>query len=188
MSTLLCALLFGLSAPVHAAPPIGAQTAPVVVNGRPASLPGVLPGRYWYDARSGLWGYAGGPSEGFYAPGLALGPLDPDASGGGTAVVLNGRILPPADLQFFTSVFGPIAPGRYWLDAVGNVGLEGGPAVDNLHVAMALRGQQPGAGGATGTVGSIDVPGYNGPMHAPTDDIDIGGGEFETISGDIWSE
>src|SRR5262249_27558618 len=39
------------------------------------------PGRYWYDAVSGAWGFERGPTAGFLPPGLRLGgPLRADAS------------------------------------------------------------------------------------------------------------
>src|SRR2546427_9525815 len=57
------------------------------------------PGRYWYDAVSGAWGFEGGPTMGWVAAGLKLGgPLRADASGGGTGVFINGRELHPLDV------------------------------------------------------------------------------------------
>jgi hypothetical protein len=56
----------------------------------------IPPGRYWYDSKSGLWGMEGGPTVGQIFPELELGgPLQPNASGGGTGVFINGRELHP---------------------------------------------------------------------------------------------
>ena len=71
--------------------------APIVVNGQeltPAEYQQirtlgqkyrvkVMPGRYWYDRVSGLWGYEGNPAMGAILPGLNLGgALSPRASNG----------------------------------------------------------------------------------------------------------
>ncbi len=89
-------------------------------------------GDYWYDPISGAWGYWGGPTAGFIKPFLELGYAPLRASGGGTGVVLNGRELHPQDLSSLQQLLGPIYPGYYWLDASGDYGYEGGPAVGNL--------------------------------------------------------
>src|SRR4051794_12192993 len=90
-------------------------------------------GRYWYDAQSGLAGPEGQGAVLLLPAGLALGgPLRPDASGGWTRVFLNGRQLTLGEVAFLMQrVGGPIWPGRYWLDAQGNAGPEGGPAAIN---------------------------------------------------------
>ncbi|NKI33633.1 hypothetical protein HFP89_00450 [Wenzhouxiangella sp. XN79A] len=93
----------------------------------------VLPARYWYDRRSGLWGLVGGPGIGQLAAGLALGgPLAYDASGGMTRVVVNNRALHPRELDWLRGRYGEVRPGRYWLDASGVAGFEGGPAQFDL--------------------------------------------------------
>lgn len=92
----------------------------------------IPPGRYWYDPYCGAWGLEGGPTLGFVLAGLPLGgPMPPDASGGGTAVFINGRELHPLDVAQLANLV-PIQPGRYWVDAQGNAGHEGGPALVNL--------------------------------------------------------
>ena len=97
-------------------------------------------GRYWYDALSGGWGQEGGPALGFTYGGLPLGgPLPADISGGGTGVYVNGRELHPMDLLGLQQLVGPVMPGRYWLDAEGFAGPEGGPPVANLR-ALAAQG------------------------------------------------
>lgn len=99
----------------------------------------IADGRYWYDARSGAWGVEGGPTAGLILPGLPVGgPLREDASAGRTGVLVNGRRLPTADLVALQQLTGPIQPGRYWVDANGDAGFEGGPPIVNLH-ALAAR-------------------------------------------------
>lgn len=49
------------------------------------------PGRYWYDPRSGLYGYWGREAAGYIRPGHDFGPLSPRASDGNTGIFLNGR-------------------------------------------------------------------------------------------------
>ena len=103
-------------------------------------------GDYWYDAASGAAGRWGGPTLGFLPAGLALGGrLPANASGGGngrlTGVWINGRELHPVDVQVMTSIYGRVIPGRWWVDARGNAGQDGGPAVMNLIVLARQRGK-----------------------------------------------
>jgi hypothetical protein len=96
----------------------------------------VIPARYWYDRRSGLWGLIGGPGIGQLASGLPLGgPLALEASGGFTRVVVNNRALHPRELDWLRGRYGEVRPGRYWLDASGVAGFEGGPAQFDLRNA-----------------------------------------------------
>ena len=91
-------------------------------------------GRYWYDKVSGLWGFEGGPAMGQIMPALKLGgSLKAHASGGNTGVFVNGRELHPTEVQYLFSIFGQVIPGRYWLNAQGYGGFEGGPALFNLN-------------------------------------------------------
>jgi hypothetical protein len=100
-------------------------------------------GRYWYDRRAGLWGWEGGPTEGVTAAGLDVGgALRADASRGRTGVFVNGREVHRLELDYLQRLFGPVRPGRYWLDANGVGGFEGGPAQFNLFQA-ARRAQAP---------------------------------------------
>lgn len=90
-------------------------------------------GRYWYDATCGLWGLEGGPALGIILPNLQLGgSLRADASRGRTGIYINGRQIDYTEQLQWQQLVGPITRGRYWLDAYGNVGLEGGPALVNL--------------------------------------------------------
>jgi hypothetical protein len=103
-------------------------------------------GAYWYDRMSGAWGVEGGPTAGFIETGLYLGgPLRADASHGNTGIFINGRQLHLHDVIALQRL-GPVFPGRYWVDAQGNFGYEGGPALGNL----VLLAQMAGVGGSGG--------------------------------------
>lgn len=114
-------------------------------------------GAYWYDAGTGAWGAEGGPTAGWIEAGLALGgPLRADASHGNTGVYINGRELHDYDVLALQRL-GPVFPGRYWVDARGDFGYEGGPMLGNLMVLAQTAGV--GGGGpwtvstSAGTVG-----------------------------------
>lgn len=136
----------------------------VIINEKPvapATL-GVLqkfygplaPGRYWYDPFSGLWGFEGDTAAGQIMPGLDLGgELPADASAGNTNVFINGRELPAEELQFLRQYVINLSPGRYWLDSIGNLGKEGGPALLNLYAIDKRRSVT--IGGQHGTPGLL---------------------------------
>jgi hypothetical protein len=127
-------------------------------------------GRYWYDRASGLWGLEMGPAQGQIAPGLALGgPLSPRASvgrhAGVTRVFVNGRELHPHELAHLQRLYGAVRPARYWLDARGIGGYEGGPPQFDLR-ARAMQQRSAGyirrtPGGAMGSDGQCSY--YNDP-------------------------
>jgi hypothetical protein len=100
---------------------------------------GRLPsGDYWYDNDSGAAGRWGGPTIGVLPPGLQLGgPMPANASGGGdgsvTGVFINGRELHPLDVQQLESLVGTVYQGRWFVDANGNFGMEGGLVLGNLY-------------------------------------------------------
>lgn len=132
--------------------PAATAASAVVVNGRAMNQQQILafqqlygvqprPGRYWYDSRSGLYGYEGQPAYGFLRPGHDLGPLPRLASHGNSGVVINGRELPQQEWMVWSSTLGyAIQPGRYWLDGNGNAGYEGNPfPVVNLYQAAQQR-------------------------------------------------
>jgi len=109
----------------------------------------IEPGRYWYDAACGAWGLEGGPTAGFLQAGLPVGgPLRVDASAGKSGVFVNRRELHRQDVAALEAAIGTVVPGRYWLDAAGNVGLEGGPMVFNL---IGLSRSTAGQGGEAAT-------------------------------------
>jgi hypothetical protein len=93
----------------------------------------IASGRYWYDNMTGAWGKEGGPTLGFTLAGLNLGgPLRADASNGNTNVFINGRELHQLDVMGLQQITGVVLPGRYWVDAQGYGGYEGGPPMFNL--------------------------------------------------------
>ena len=133
-----------------------------------ASQGQVLPdGAYWYDAKSGAAGRWGGPTENFLPAGLDLGPPVPtNASGGSTGVVINNREIHIEEYRWLANLLGQRpAPGRYWLDANGYVGFEGGPVLGNLVSLARQRGGEVKSSswghhdGGIGGRGSIGVAG-----------------------------
>jgi hypothetical protein len=140
--------------PAATSPRPGAASRKVSINGvplTPARLAllerlerasgGALPdGSWWYDARCGAFGAWGGPALAFIPAGLDLGPPVPArASGGGTGVFINGRELHPVDVRGLALIIGPVIPGRYLVDAMGNGFLENGVYLGNLVAAMRQR-------------------------------------------------
>jgi hypothetical protein len=94
----------------------------------------IVNGDYWYDKLSGAWGYTGGPVMGQVYPFMDLGgPLKSNASNGNTGVFINGRELHILDVRALQQIT-VVIPGRYWCDAYGNMGFEGGPPLVNLYV------------------------------------------------------
>ena len=140
---------------VLAVAPLAAQERNVVVNRvrlTPQQVAGfesrwsvrVQDGHYWYDRRSGAWGMDGGPTAGWILAGLELGgPLPADASRGNSGVFINGRELPEADVTALLRIT-PVYQGRWWVDAQGSFGAEGGPVLGNLWVLARQRGMRPG--------------------------------------------
>jgi hypothetical protein len=162
----------------------------VIINGRAltasqlrelASQYGVkpVPGDYWYDAKSGLYGAVGEAAAGFMLPGHDFGPLPAHASRGDTGVVVNGRIIPQDEHMVLNWIWGTyVQPTRYWLDAWGNVGYEGMELpIGNLFVQIQSRIQAGGGGGDNiwntrftagnytpdNSAGYVSVPGH-GPI------------------------
>ena len=134
---------------------------PILVNGQELTseqgqglmqLYGPIPaGHYWYDRFSGLWGPAGGPSSGQILPDLDLGgPLQANASGGGTGVFINGRELHPLEVQRLLQLYGSVTPGRYWMNAQLIGGFEGEPASFDLNAAATAAGGGYGGGQGSG--------------------------------------
>lgn len=122
-------------------------------------------GAYFYDPSTGAAGQWGGPALTFLPAGLDLnGRAPPSASGGGdgtlTGVFVNGRELHPVDVRGLQELLGAVYPGRWWVDAQGNYGLEGGPPAGNL-LAIARARRQAGQRG--GTAWSRRYEGVGGP-------------------------
>ena len=116
-------------------------------------------GDYWYDAQSGAAGRWGGPAAVLLVPGLPLGgSLPARASGGGdgrlTGIFVNGRELHPDDVRALYAIYGQAWPGRWWVNARGDFGAEGGPALGNLRQAASARGG-PWLHGTTGGSGNF---------------------------------
>ena len=134
-----------------------------------------VPGDYWYDARSGLYGVTGQPSVGFMLPGHELGALERNVSAGNTSVIVNGRELPQLEWMLWSQMLGsPILPGSYWLDQDGNAGYEGNP-YPVVNLLMAAQQQTAGGGNniwstrfSAGNYDSGNQRGYvNVPGHGP---------------------
>src|SRR5687767_8968335 len=108
-----------------------------------------IPGNYWYDATSGLWGMVGGQALGFIYAGHSYGTLKSDASNGNTNIFINGRHIPMNEALVWGQLMGtPAQVGRYWLDGKGNVGYEGNPYVVAFNLyALANQNSYRGKGG-----------------------------------------
>jgi hypothetical protein len=114
-------------------------------------------GQFWYDKLNGSWGLQGGPAAGFIMPGLELGgPLRADASNGTTGVFINGRQLHQIDVARLSQL-GPVYQGRYWMDAWGNMGIEGMPALLNIWAVIQSLGG--GGGQREGILSTYDKTG-----------------------------
>jgi hypothetical protein len=141
---------------------------------------------YWYDPVCGAVGGIGGPGVAFFPPGLRLGgPLQPDASGGGsgmvTGVFINGRELHPQDVLGLKSITGQVIPGRYWLDGQGNFGFEGGPVAGNLLLIARTRQTQGGGGGSQAWTRYKDFGGVNGKTNFGS----FGNGDYYFSGGGV---
>jgi hypothetical protein len=159
----------------------------------------IVDGSYWYDPACGAWGLEGGPTMGYLLPGMPLGgALRADASGSQTPVFVNGRALHSYDLIALQMLVGQVYSGRYFLDARGNFGREGGPPLINLvALQQAFIAQQqaaqlygPGWGGgggpaqgAGGGSGGGDGGWYSGITGAGGNES--GGSGY--VMGDGWS-
>ncbi|HYR85607.1 MAG TPA: hypothetical protein VE422_16075 [Terriglobia bacterium] len=129
----------------------------VLVNGRELTpgqvaelrqLYGMAPpeGRYWYDPRSGLYGYWGFEAAGYIRPGHNFGPLPSQASRGNTGTFLNGREINAVEAEFIRRLFGVVYKGYFWLDgSTGNLGVEGN-TTPLANVVTALQAQRWSSG------------------------------------------
>ena len=101
------------------------------------------PGRYWYDGRSGAWGFEGRETMGVILPRHNLGPLSPAASGGNSGIFINGRELNWIEKLRLQQTFRTtIPPSRWWLDGrTGYYGREGNPIpLGNFRAVLAQQG------------------------------------------------
>jgi len=70
-------------------------------------------------------------------------------------VYFNGQKLNAEELLKAEQIFGPISPGRYWLDRQGNYGIEGGVALGNIYDGSTNGGYyHAGPGGVIGSDGT----------------------------------
>lgn len=171
----ICTCLFATAAAAQSAVVVnGEALSPQVVRALEMQYRTPLqPGRFWYDQVSGLWGREGGPSQGQIHAGLDLGgPLASDASVRSfrdkTFVFVNGREIHPQELSYLQGLFGAVTPTRYWLNAQGIGGFEGGPPQFDLRAAaMSARTQRGEGYGHRGTFGNTASDGecsyYNDP-------------------------
>lgn len=100
-----------------------------------------IPGNYWYDPRSGMYGHQGGPVIGVMYPGHSFGILLVDASQGSSGVYINNRELQTREATQLAHIFGyyQAIPGRYWMNPNGDLGVEGFPyAIGNVYMAIAI--------------------------------------------------
>jgi hypothetical protein len=137
-------------------------------------------GDFWYDKVCGAWGARGGPTLGFLPAGLPLGgPLAREASGGNTGVIINGRELHPHDVAGLSRLVPMVLPGRYWVDASGNFGWEGGLPLGNLW----LLHRQVASGGAGSTRSNGMTVGGDGQGFVYASGKDALGNYFQVTSG-----
>jgi hypothetical protein len=138
-----------------------------------------MPGNYWYDAVSGLYGAMGFPAFGFMLAGHDYGTLREGASNGNTGVFINGRHIELTEYAVWSQILGVwIQPGFYWLDDLGNAGYAGIPVpMWNLYLAAQQNAYTGGGGGdnfwgsrfgagnydSGGQRGYVSVPGH-GPI------------------------
>jgi len=111
----------------------------------------IAPGRYWYDAVSGVWGRDGEPVAGQMMPGLRLGgSLSAAASRGASGVFINGRQLTGGEKQYLEILCQtPVMPARYWVLANGIGGYAGQPASFDLGQCPGVARQGGGSGGSS---------------------------------------
>lgn len=140
-----------------------------------------LPGNYWYDPISGLYGAIGYDAFGYLRPGHDYGPMLANSSRGDSRYFINGRCLTRREALVWRQLLGrDLRPGNYHFDDRGMLGWEGGRDFNfNLfdQVDVTALGIPPGMGewywtnrfkrgrkGDQGRRGYYSVPGY-GPKN-----------------------
>ena len=79
-------------------------------------------------------------------PGLRRGSRPPDGS------VRERARTAPGDVRALIALYGQVWPGRWWVNGLGYLGPEGGPAIGNLRrTAAASRGGSWRSGGGAGS-------------------------------------
>ena len=85
-----------------------------------------LPGNYWYDPVSGLYGAVGYDAFGYLQSGHNYGPMLAGSSRGDSRYFINGRCLSRQEALVWRQLLGrDLSPGNYLFDGSGNLGLEG---------------------------------------------------------------
>jgi uncharacterized caspase-like protein len=164
----------------------GEVVPPLEIARLVATLGGTAPppGCYWYDAQSGMWGREGEPPAGDMVPGLAFGGrLRADASNGNTGVFLNGREITPLEQQRLAGFGVPLPPGRYWMNAQGVGGVEGGPAQFSVAAAAQAAGAVQAGAGTGGSGASGDTYYQSGDAYGGVqgDCVYLSGSDFSYL-------
>lgn len=85
-----------------------------------------LPGNYWYDSVSGLYGAVGFDAFGYLQPGHQFGFMLAGSSKGDSRYFINGRNLTRSEALVWRRLLGrDLRPGNYLFDGLGNLELEG---------------------------------------------------------------
>ena len=86
-----------------------------------------LPGDYWYDPISGLYGAVGYDAFGYLKPGHEYGAMVASCSKGDSRFFINGRCLTRREALIWRQLLGrDLRPGRYHFNGDGILGWEGG--------------------------------------------------------------
>lgn len=136
----------------------------------------VKKGRYWYDAKCGLWGLEGREAQGVVLANLDFGAsMNAKASSGNTGIYINGRQINNSERTQWQAILGQTYPGKYMLDAYGNLYTEAGAYLVN--VLQLIRNKAPYNDGN----GNYFYRNYY------TDITTGGNGDGFYIMGDGWS-
>ena len=85
-----------------------------------------LPGNYWYDSVSGLYGAVGFDAFGYLRPGHQFGPMLAGSSKGDSRFFIYGRNLSRNEALVWRRLLGrDLRPGNYLFDGLGNLEMEG---------------------------------------------------------------
>jgi len=105
-------------------------------------------GKYWYDAKSGLWGLSGHGASGLTLVRLRAEPLALDASSGSSGVVVDGRALTAGEVTALATLLAwpanelPHYAGNYTLDQRSGFYGPGNRYLGNL-AALATKAAAP---------------------------------------------